>query len=80
MTEKRYFFSIIEEAILNPDPKYQGYRTGRIEVTDNQSDEHYPREYRFWIPEEFYEGFRKLFDFKESDKPIYINFTMEREL
>ena len=78
MTEKRYFISVVEEMILNP--KFKGYRGGRIEVTDKQSDDHFPREYHFFIPEEFYEGFVRVFDFKESDKPVYISWAMERDL
>lgn len=64
---KRYFFSVIEEMVLNPD--FAGYRAGRIEVTDNLSKSAYPVVYeaRFLVPEEFYEGFRAVFDFKESD-------------
>ena len=65
---KRYFFSVIEEMILNPDPKFKGFRMGRIEVSDEQSDSAFPiYEARFMIPEEFYEDFRAVFDFKESD-------------
>jgi hypothetical protein len=30
--KKRYFFSVVEEMVMNP--KYKGYRGGRIEVYD----------------------------------------------
>jgi len=74
--EKRYFYSIVEEAIQNPE--YFGYRGGRIEVFDNQSKSSYPiAEYRFLIPEEFIDGFRETFDFKESDLPVMIKWDME---
>ena len=76
MSEKRYFFSVVEEAIQNPD--YFCYRGGRIEVYDNQSKSNYGiAEYRFMIPEEFINGFRETFDFKESDLPIMIKWDME---
>jgi len=73
---KRYFISVVEEMIQNPD--YFGYRGGRIEIYDNESDSPYAiYEARFLIPEEFIEGFRELFDFKETDKLIYINWDMK---
>lgn len=69
---KRYFFSVVEEGIMNP--KYKGYRGGRIEVFDKKRENGYASyEARFLIPEEFIEGFRELFDFVESDKPVYID-------
>jgi hypothetical protein len=74
---KRYFFSVVEECIMNSD--YEGYRGGRIEVYDNQDDSGYAiGEARFFIPEEFIEGFRNLFDFKESDKEIFIDWDMSK--
>jgi hypothetical protein len=72
---KRYFFSVVEEMIMNP--KFNGFRAGRIEVYDNQSKSPYAmEEYRFMIPEEFYYEFREIFDFKESDLPIEIKWDM----
>jgi hypothetical protein len=63
---KRYFFSVVEEMIMNPD--FKGFRGGRIEVSDEQSDNAFPiYEAHFLVPEELYEDFRAVFDFKESD-------------
>ncbi len=74
--DKRYFYSVVEEGIQNPE--YFGYRGGRIEITDNKSKSPYPiAEAKFLIPEEFIEGFRETFDFKESDLPIIINWGEE---
>lgn len=62
----RYFFSVVESAVLNPD--FKGFRMARIEVTDEESDSHYPiYEAYVLLPEEFMDGFREVFDFKESD-------------
>ena len=69
--KKRYFFSVVEEMIM--DPKYRGYRGGRIEVYDREDKERYAcYETRFFIPEEFIEDFREMWDFKESDKMPFI--------
>ena len=69
--KKRYFFSVVEEMIMNP--KYDGYRGGRIEVYDRKDDSGYAcYEARFLIPEEFMDAFRELWDFKESDKMPHI--------
>jgi len=64
----KYFFSVVEEAIMNKD--YFGYRGGRIEI--HREDQPYAvDEVRFFIPEKFMEDFRKLFDFKTTDKKIF---------
>jgi len=50
--------------------KYQGYRAGRIEVYDNETDYHYAmEEIRFFTDdvEEFYE-FQDKYDFKDVDE------------
>jgi len=68
---KRYFFSVIEEGIQNP--KFAGYKGGRIEVYDRKSKSGYAcYEARFLIPQEFIDIFRDTWDFKESDKMPYI--------
>lgn len=68
---KRYFFSVVEEMIMNP--KYKGYRGGRIEVYDQKDKRGYAcYEARFLMPEEFMDGFHKLWEFKESDKMPFI--------
>ncbi len=72
--QKRFFYNIVEETIQNPN--YCGYCGGRVEVYDKKSASPYPiYEARFLIPEEFMSGFRELFDFKESDLPIMINWN-----
>lgn len=69
---KRYFFSVIEEGIMNP--KYKGWRGGRIEVYDSRDKKGYAcYEARFFIPEEFMYSFREVWDFKESDKMPFIH-------
>jgi len=76
--EKRYFFSVVEEMVANPE--YEGYRAGRIEVRDRKGkDEHACYEARFLMPEEFMDGFRELWDFKESDKMPYIRWDCKAE-
>ncbi|MBW2046662.1 MAG: hypothetical protein JRI96_17610 [Deltaproteobacteria bacterium] len=65
--KKRYFFSVVEEMVMNP--KFDGYRAGRIEIYDRRGE---TREARFLIPEEFMDDFRKIWDSKEPDKMPYI--------
>ncbi len=68
---KRYFFSVVEEGIMNP--KYKAYRGGRIEIYDKKDKKGYAcYEARFLVPEEFMDSFRELWDFKESDKMPFI--------
>lgn len=69
---KRYFFSVVEEGIMNP--KYKDYRGGRIEVYDRKDKRGYAcYEARFLIPEEFMDSFREVWDFKESDEMPFIH-------
>ena len=73
--KKRYFYTVTEEAVQNPD--FFGFRAGRVEVYDRDSDSPYAMdEYRFMIPEELFQGFRETFDFKESDLPVMIKWDM----
>jgi len=70
--KKRYFFSVIEEGIMNP--KYKDYRGGRIEVYDRKDKTGYAiYEARFFIPSEFINSFRETWDFKESDGMPFIH-------
>jgi len=70
--KKRYFFSVVEEVIMNP--KYQDYRGGRIEVYDRKDKSGYAcYEARFFIPKEFINSFRETWDFKESDRMPFIH-------
>jgi adenine specific DNA methylase Mod len=72
--EKRFFFNVIEEMIMNP--QYAGYRGGRIEVYDSEDESGYAvYEGRFFLPEEFYHEFREIFDFKYTDKFVRIDFN-----
>lgn len=76
--KKRYFFSVVEEMVMSP--QYKGYRGGRIEVYDRKEKSgHACYEARFLIPEEFMDGFRKLWEFKESDKMPYIRWDYKVE-
>jgi len=73
--EPRYFLSVVEEGVMNP--KFFGYRAGRIEIYDNQSKSGYAiDEARFLIPEEFFHAFREVFDFKHTDMPVVIEWNM----
>lgn len=73
--EGRYFLNIVEECIMNNT--FEGFRAGRIEIHDEKKDSPYAiDEARFILPEEFIDGFRDLFDFKRTDKPIRISWDM----
>ena len=78
--KKRYFLSVVEEMIQNSE--YFGFRGGRIEVYDNESDSSYALlEIRFFIPEWMIEPFRKMFDFKElTEKEMkYLRLSIDGE-
>ncbi|PIU76174.1 hypothetical protein COS75_00450 [Candidatus Pacearchaeota archaeon CG06_land_8_20_14_3_00_35_12] len=76
---KRYSFSVTEEMVMNP--KYFGFRGGRIEIFDRKSQSPYSiYEARFFVPEEFFEAFREVFDGKEtnkSPKKTYLRWDMK---
>jgi hypothetical protein len=62
----RYSFSVVEEMVLNPD--YLGYRGGRVEVFDRESEDDYAvYEARFLVPERFFQAFYDMWDGEESD-------------
>jgi len=64
---KRFSFSVVEMGVMNP--KYKGFRGGRIEVFDrNRGDGYACYEASFLIPKEFMESFRAVWDEKESNK------------
>jgi hypothetical protein len=69
---KRYSFSVVEMGIMNP--KRKGLRGGRIEVFDSKdrSDGYASYEASFFVPEEFFESFRAVWDEKQSDKMPFI--------
>ncbi len=69
--KKRYFFTVTEEMIMNK--KADKFCAGRVEAFDNMSDTGYAcYEARFFIPREFMDDFRKMWDFKESNEMPYI--------
>jgi len=71
---KKYWFNVIEEAIMNENAKY--FAGGRIAVFER--DKQYAvYEARFWIPIEFMDAFREVFDFKESDHMPMIRWDYE---
>lgn len=73
MTKKkpRYTFEVTEGIILSS--RYKGFRGGRIEVYDRRrKDDYAVYEASFLLPEELFEDFRKTFDGKESDLPVFI--------
>ena len=75
---KRYSFSVIEEAVLNP--VYSGYRGGRVEVFDRRKRDGYAiLEARFLLPSEFFDAFYELWDGKESDLMPFVNWVHEPE-
>ncbi|MBI5196570.1 MAG: hypothetical protein HZA10_09625 [Nitrospirae bacterium] len=77
--KKRYFFSIVEEMIMNE--KAKRFCAGRIEVYDNKDDRGYAcYEARFLIPREFMDDFRKTWDRKESDEMPYIRWDYKSAL
>ena len=79
MKEKRYFLSVVEECVMNPD--FMWGRGGRIEVTDNESDSPYPvYESRWFVPCEVADAFRDLWDFKEFDHLPYLDFNLPDNL
>ena len=68
----KYELSFVEEAIMNPDPKYDGYIAGRVEIL--KPDEMYSsEEVRFFTNKikEFNE-FRELWDL-ETVYPILLS-------
>jgi len=78
MKNKKYWYSVVEEMIMNLDPKYDGLRGGRVEIYEEPSETGYAiDEARFLIPEEMMEKFRDLFSGLETDKLPYINFGGE---
>ena len=74
--EKKYFFNVIEEFVMNP--KYQWGRGGRIEVHQNGKP-HAIYEARFFLPSSFMGAFREVFDFKESDKMPYVDWNYTKK-
>ena len=69
---KRYSFSVVEMGIMNP--KYKGFRGGRIEVFDSKdrNDGFSSYEANFFIPEEFFGSFCAVWDEKQSNKMPFI--------
>ncbi len=60
-----YFLSFVENVIRNPN--YRGYRSGRIEVYDDETDNPYAEEEIHFLTDRVdeYLEFREKFDFEE---------------
>jgi hypothetical protein len=59
----RYFLTTTEEMIMNRE--FDGFRGGRIEIYDEENKGGYAlTEVRFFVPENMYNGFIEMFDFK----------------
>ena len=70
---------MVEEMVMNP--KYDGYRAGRIEIRDRKEENRDAcYEARFLIPEEFMDAFRDIWDLKESDKMPYIHWEFPKKV
>lgn len=65
--------SVIEEGILNP--KFEGYRSGRIEVWSDDS-RYSICEYRFLIPDRFF-SILECLDFQEFTEKEIKNFMID---
>lgn len=73
--DKRFWLNVIEYGVMNP--KFYGFRVGRIEVFDSKLNSPYPAyEGSFCLPEEVGYKFRELIDFKHFDKPLSIHLDM----
>ena len=69
---KRYWYNCVEQFVLNPD--YHGYRSLRIEVFDREKKDGYALyEIHCMVPEEFFDQFYDMWDWKESDVPLSID-------
>lgn len=79
--EKKYFISVVEEFVLNPD--FHGFRGGRIEIYDG-NNKYAIWEFRIFLPERIFEKVREAFDFEEmSEKELknsFIEFDGEKVL
>jgi hypothetical protein len=74
--KKKYHFSVVEEAILNPDPKYKGLRGGRIEIW--HKDEPYDvAEIGIVLPYKIFDEVYEAIDFKEADYFVIGNVSSE---
>ena len=74
-SNKRYFISIIEYAIMNNN--WEGFRMGRVEVYDNESDSSYAMYEGFIrLPDKAFEQLRDELDFKYFDKLPYLRFDI----
>lgn len=73
---KKFFFSVVGEAILNPDPKYKGLWAGRIEIWHKD----YPYdidEISIVLPQKIFEKLYDAINFKETDYFILRNVYSE---
>ena len=69
---KRYWYNCVEQFVLNLD--YHGYRSLRIEVFDREKEDGYSLyEIQCMVPEELFDQFYDMWDWKESDVPLSID-------
>lgn len=68
--KKKYLLRVTEEAVMNPN--YQWGRGGRIAVYEKDK-EYAIEEYRFFVPVDMFEDFKKAFDGKETDYPVRVD-------
>lgn len=66
--EKQWFFSVVEETLLNEDfnKKYPDYAGGRIEIWHKDSP-YDVEEIRLLLPREIFNKLREALDFQEVD-------------
>jgi len=68
----KYYFSVVEEGVQNP--KFQWGRGGRIEVHE-EGKQYAIYEVSFFLPAEFFDAFREVFDMKSSDRMPFIRWN-----
>jgi len=68
--KEKYFVSFVGEAVLNPDPKYNGVVGGRIEVVDNELYTPFPvvEEIRYLTKDESFYEFSEKWDFRDINE------------
>lgn len=72
--EKKYYFTITEEGIMNPD--FYGFRGGRIEVL-HPDGQYAFCEFRFFLPERMIEKFRELIEGEELTEKEFKHFVID---
>jgi hypothetical protein len=73
-SDKKYYLTVTEEIVLNP--KYFGFRGGRIEVY-HPDYEYAVIEFRFFIPDRLFNEFRDWIEGKELTEWEMRNFHID---